>query len=759
MLQMKICSSLLFLIISFYSYSQNWNDVTFSHHAGFYEKPFYLKITAIEGDVYFFNENNINNNRKLFPDSLLIDKTTALSLLYQDNDTIVKLGSYSYFVQFETKFKVVSISIDNDFLFDEYKGIYHKGPRAYFDTIAKYYKNTNWVKKWERENYVEIFNEAGERIIGQASGIKIFGGMTKHYPEKSLRLIARPKYEENRFNADIFDNGKKKYKQFVLRHSGNDYRQLRFKDAFITSLAAESDLDVQASSPAHLFVNSEYWGVYNIREKINEFYIDNNHNSGVSSVDILQGYRTLDVGTKEAYNKLLSFVKDNDLSVLENYQEVQTMMDTRNFANFWIHQIYSVNHDARGNIRFWRSDSLDGKFRWIVYDTDLAFGYNRHSHNVLKDFTSKIMTEWYNPRWATFLLRNLLTNESFKNDFINQSSYILSSTLSTQNINDKINAFQNQYEDEMKTHFSMRKKFQRYQGDMKSWNKSIQKICEFADKRDEFSFIHLEDKFNLNKPYFLQININNFDKGQVSLNDNFLKNDKFNGSFYSEFELPIAIHSNIGFSSEGYLYDTITALSGDTVIINISFTPNNKSDSKVIMNEVDYVNDCFEIFNQGDETINLNGWKITDRNSNVHTITNGVLKKGGFVVFHNKLIENKIDSVDYFKIDFKISSTSELLTLYDNKGCMVDSISYNLTGIENSYSRNIPFDNIEETTVIWENNSDFTIGYHNESYTSLINDKIQVEIEEKKQSRTLYITLGLGLVVLTCLFILIFKKR
>ena len=33
------------------------------------------------------------------------------------------------------------------------------------------------------------------------------------------------------------------------------------------SLAQESDLDVQKSSPCHLFVNSEYWGVYNIREK------------------------------------------------------------------------------------------------------------------------------------------------------------------------------------------------------------------------------------------------------------------------------------------------------------------------------------------------------------------------------------------------------------------------------------------------------------------------------------------------------------
>ena len=117
----KFFNTVLFLIISYCGFSQDLKNVTFSHKAGFYENPFYLKIIANKGEVYFFKENNINNQRKLFPDSLLINKTIALSLLYQDKDSIVKLGSYSYFIGFETKFKVVSISIDNDFLFNNYK--------------------------------------------------------------------------------------------------------------------------------------------------------------------------------------------------------------------------------------------------------------------------------------------------------------------------------------------------------------------------------------------------------------------------------------------------------------------------------------------------------------------------------------------------------------------------------------------------------------------------------------------------------------
>ena len=74
-----------------------------------------------------------------------------------------------------------------------------------------------------------------------------------------------------------------------------------------------------------------------------------------------------------------------------------------------------------------------------------------------------------------------------------------------------------------------------------------------------------------------------------------------------------------------------------------------------------------------------------------------------------------IASKDYIKINFKLSSIDELIVLYDNKGHLVDSVGYKLSVMENSYSRNIPFKKIEETTIIWENNSDLTIGYHNSS--------------------------------------------
>ena len=360
----------LFLLCSFFSFSQ---ENLFSHDPGFYEYPFYLKIDKSNTRVLYSYQNNINKRSKVFTDSILIDKTTTIAFGMLQADSVVKLGSNTYFIGFKTNFNVVSISISDKALFDSHTGIYVEGPNAYYDSTLKVMLNSNYSKKMERDVYVEMYNNSQERIISQHAGVRIFGGMTIYYPEKSLRFIARKNYGNSRFNADIFNSGEKPYKQFILRHSGNDYLKTRFKDVLSTTIAKKSDIDVQQNNPTHLFVNSEYWGVYNIREKINEFFIDNHYNCGTESVDMLQAYNFVEEGSGDKYDSLLQYVDENSLRESEHYNRIKKMMDVENFANYWIHQIYFGNTDARGNIRFWRSDSLDGKFRWILYDTDLGY--------------------------------------------------------------------------------------------------------------------------------------------------------------------------------------------------------------------------------------------------------------------------------------------------------------------------------------------------------------------------------------------------
>ena len=408
------------------------------------------------------------------------------------------------------------------------------------------------------------------------------------------------------------------------------------------------------------------------------------------------------------------------------------MIDTRNLINFWIHQIFYANHDARGNIRFWKSDSLDSKFRWIVYDTDLGCVTGRVKADLLKDFTNQHMTDWYNPRWATFLLRNLLKNKEFTKDFIHQSSFIMSSTLSNEHTLERINEFKRLYDNEMKIHFEKRKKFQNNQSNYKNWEKSITGIQDFFEKRDEFSLFHLEKKFNLNKPYYINIKIQNYNHGKVMLNNNELKSDLFFGSFYSEFELPISIEPDFGYSHVGYLENNITGKSGDTLDFSIRFIENKLSETDVIINEINYAVDCFEIYNKENKDLDLSGWIILDKNKNKYKINNLLLKKRGFAVFHYSDIIKTLDSVEYRKIGFRLSSSDEEILLYDNENKLVDRMSYELTDTQKSYSRSIPFEYFDGIKVKWRNLEQSTIGFHNQTYTNILDGINLRELKKKK---------------------------
>ena len=91
--------------------------------------------------------------------------------------------------------------------------------------------------------------------------------------------------------------------------------------------------------------------------------------------------------------------------------------------DYKIAQIYFDNQDAGGNIKYWRPQTPSGRWRWVLYDTDWGFGLHdekAYNNNSLAFHTATGGPAWPNPEWSTFILRNLLKNEEFQNQFINR---------------------------------------------------------------------------------------------------------------------------------------------------------------------------------------------------------------------------------------------------------------------------------------------------------------------------------------------------
>ena len=136
-------------------------------------------------------------------------------------------------------------------------------------------------REWEREAYIEYF-DGGEAKFSQNLGIRIHGGATRTYPQKSIRLYARGEYGQEFIEYPIFGNKKimeegnvaDKFKTLLLRNGGNDGQSTIFRDALMQSLVEHTSLDIQAYKPVIVFLNGEYWGIHNIRERFDRHYFE-----------------------------------------------------------------------------------------------------------------------------------------------------------------------------------------------------------------------------------------------------------------------------------------------------------------------------------------------------------------------------------------------------------------------------------------------------------------------------------------------------
>ncbi len=215
-----------------------------------------------------------------------LDKTTPIRAVAYKNGKPGEIVTQTYLIGREYDMAVISITGNPEDFFSFDRGIYVKGCCA--DSVPPY-KKANFWKGWERRINIEFYEPTGELGFNQRVGVRIFGGFSKGLPMKSLAIISRKKYEKKTIEYPIFPNKDiKKYKSFVLRNSGSDFNNTQFRDALLTNLIESLDVGIQAYRPAVVFINGSYWGVHNVREKINEYYLKSNAGVDPDSVDIMK---------------------------------------------------------------------------------------------------------------------------------------------------------------------------------------------------------------------------------------------------------------------------------------------------------------------------------------------------------------------------------------------------------------------------------------------------------------------------------------
>lgn len=576
----------------------------FSAEAGFYEEEFLLTITVPKGfEIYLTTDGSLpapdNEAAFRYTEPILLTdlrmgdsvskawaiRACTVSQEGECGDVITKTYFIGSGMTSRYQVPVVSLVTDPDNLYNEVDGIY-----------THYWQSG---RDWERPFHFEYFTAAGELAVSMNCGGRVHGGASREIEMKSLRLYARAEYDvQKNFKYDFFTGGTlpaldsngqtiKKFKRLLLRGGGNEataWERTYFRDTLTAWSMRNTKLDVQAAQPLVAFLNGNYYGIMNLRERQDERYVEGHYGLDSAQVAVYSFWYDengdiqveadadsdeLAAEAKRYYKEIFNFATTADLTVPENYEKVCEAFDIENYIDYLCVELFCDNTDWPGNnCKAWRYTGeenglygSDGKIRWFLYDTEFAFGlYGRQpSDDSVGAALSSTSKEWPNQHGSTLLFRSLLQNEDFYNAFISRMLDLLNEEFVSEVLNAQVDAMADYYRDLIQENRDAGNHFDNYET-----NLSV--VKNFISKRQTYLYTLLYQHFELGARYTLHID---FEPSMGSLTvgtihaaegANCIRDDGFYGYYYNKYPVEVTAIPAKGYRFVGFTGKGISAL-------------------------------------------------------------------------------------------------------------------------------------------------------------------------------------------------------
>jgi hypothetical protein len=469
--------------------------------------------------------------------------------------------SGSYIVAYQPSLPIVSLVTDPVNLWSDSCGIYVEGPNA--DPMPPHY-GANYWQDWEIPIHVDFLEQNGFLGFSMEAGAKICGVWSRMLPQKSLRIIAREGYGSNRFYYQVFPNlPQHSFKSLILRNSGNDWDRSMIRDPLMTGLVDSVAIAYQSYRPVVVLLNGAYWGIHNLRERLDDHFVESHYGVHRDSIDLVRNYIYADAGDTVAYGVLRQFVTEHDMSDSAAYDSVKTMMDVENFMRYQAAEIYYANLDwPWNNIKCWRPRRANGRFRWMLYDTDSGFGsYVGYDHNTLEHATDPNSDFPTNPPHSTLLMRRLLDNEAFLNRFVVVFCELMNRFLAEERVLARIDALACSIADEMPFHIA-----RWYPGH--DWEAELEILRDFATHRKGYVVEHLRSKFGLDEFAGLTICLQPAAGGGICINGFRRESFPSGGDYFNGLPMELVAEPNTGYGFVAWQGD-LTATS-DSIVFSLT---------------------------------------------------------------------------------------------------------------------------------------------------------------------------------------------
>jgi gliding motility-associated-like protein/uncharacterized repeat protein (TIGR02543 family) len=394
-----------------------------------------------------------------------------------------------------------------------------------------------------RYGNLEFFSSGNQQVFEIGGEFSPHGNDSWAYSQKGFDFDVEDQYGTgDLINKKMFyTSPRKKFKWLIFKAAGSDNfpdggdnppsRCAHIRDAYGQTLAEKYNmhLDVRRADHCLVFVNGQYWGVYEYREKVDEDYFDYYYDQQEEYVDNLKywGGMDVDMGSDTAWTNLYNYVVANNMTVQANYQHVADRLDVMSLIDMVGLGLYTVNSDwLNWNTAWWRGRKGPNNVKWKywLWDTDNTFdlgedytGWGNTSSTADPCDINSAGGGMFNdpgigPEMGHIVIFNkLMTNPNFRALYVNRMADLLNGPFSCTNMLNHLDTMVARIQPEMQRQCT------RWNGNYNTWLNNVQYLRTQISNRCVFYDNAFTGCYNVTGPYRLAVDVYPPNAGTVTI--------------------------------------------------------------------------------------------------------------------------------------------------------------------------------------------------------------------------------------------------
>ena len=441
----------------------------------------------------------------------------------------------------------------------------------------------------------ELFEDNGLFIDEGEGDFNEHGNDSWAYDQRGFDFILRDQYGYNGdLEHQIFpENSRDNFQRLILKPAASDNYSFEngahIRDAFIHTLSIRADmkLDERTWRPCVVYLNGQYWGVYEIREKADDHdYTDYYYDQDKFHLEYLKtwGGTWQEYGAPNAlnnWNALKNYIATNNMANPTNFAYVDSLLNWESLCDYFMFNSFVVNQDwLNWNTAWWRgTDPLGDKKKWryTLWDMDATFGHYVNYTGIPDNSANADpcnVENLPNPggQGHTEILEKLINeNPIVEQYYITRYADLANTYFSCDYLIPLLDSMVNEIEPEMTA------QCQRWGGTYNGWQSRVTQLRNFIITRCSALTAGMIDCYSLSGPFNVTFNVSPPASGEIKVNSIWAPSYPWTTSYFGGIQTNLIAKANTGYTFDHWEY-TIgpmgTAISEDTSFINITGVEN-----------------------------------------------------------------------------------------------------------------------------------------------------------------------------------------